>query len=483
MAVVRKPEPGSPEWWVARLSKKLADRRKRYRMLECYASGDHPLPEGDERARDLFRRFQRKARTNYCGLVVSSVRERLTITGFRSGGAQAPALDDEMWRIFQANHLDADSNLIHDATLTYSDSYVLVSPNPDDEKTPIITAESPQQMILEPDPVNRRRALAALKMWLDDVDGVERAVLYLPTTIHYFQRKPRSNAWLETTSDWVFLDDFAVAEPAAENRLGRVPVVRLINRPRLRDGVVEGRAEFEDAIDIQDRINLVVLDRLIVSKTQAYRQRWMKGVPTEDEDGNPLDLPFVPGVDLLWAVDDDPSNVEFGEFSQVDLTPILKAAEDDVRAFVTVTGLPPHYVAGDLVNASADALAAAEARLNGRTRDHQTDFSDAWEQVLELAAAWAGIDLPADTEVVWADPERKTDAQLADAAVKKDQAGVPWEQRMEDLHYSPQQIKRMRGQRVEDAMLTMMSAPQSPAAGPLTPAFQQPGAPVVTGGA
>ena len=161
MAVVRKPEPGSPEWWVARLSKKLADRRKRYRMLECYASGDHPLPEGDERARDLFRRFQRKARTNYCGLVVSSVRERLTITGFRSGGAQAPALDDEMWRIFQANHLDADSNLIHDATLTYSDSYVLVSPNPDDEKTPIITAESPQQMILEPDPVNRRRALAA----------------------------------------------------------------------------------------------------------------------------------------------------------------------------------------------------------------------------------------------------------------------------------------------------------------------------------
>lgn len=477
-----KPEPGSPEWWVIRLAQKLEARRKRYALLEAYADGNHPLPEGDERARDLFRKFQRKARTNYCGLVVSSVRERLTITGFRTGGDQGSALDDEMWRIFQANHLDADSNLIHDATLTLGDSYLLVTPNPDDETTPLITAESAQSMILEPDPVDRRRPLAALKMWTDEVDNVERVALYLPDSIHYFQRRVRARGWLETTSDYVPHD--SIDDPvAAPNRLGRVPVVRLVNLPKLRNGVVEGRAEFEDAIDIQDRINLVVLDRLIVSKTQAYRQRWMKGIPTEDEDGNPLDLPFVPGVDLLWAVDDDPGNVEFGEFSQVDLTPILKAAEADVKAFVTVTGLPPHYVAGDLVNASADALAAAEARLNGRARDHQTDFSDAWEQVLELAAEWAGFELPADTEIVWADPERKTDAQLADAAVKKDQAGVPWEQRMEDLHYSPPQIKRMRAQRLDDALVAMMSAPAPAPSGGLAPAFQQPGAPVVTGGA
>lgn len=473
--------PGSPIWWTDRLHKKLVKRRRYYQWLECYESGDHPLPEGDARARDLFKAFQRKARTNYCGLVVSSVRERLHVTGFRTGGETGTALDEEMWRIYQANHLDADSDLVHDAALTYSDAYVIVGGNDADPTTPVITVESPLDVIGEPDPINRRKMIAGLKTWVDESAGLERAVLYLPTTIHYFQRKGRS-LWVEVTSTWEPVADGAAP---VTNPRGRVPLIRFVNRPKLREKS-EGMAEFEDAIDIQDRINLVVLDRLIVSKTQAYRQRWIKGLPTEDEDGNPIDLPFVPGVDLLWAIDEEPGSVELGEFSQVDLTPILKAAEADVKSFVTVTGLPPHYVAGDLVNASADALAAAEARLVARIADHQRYFGESWEEVLELAAEWAGLDLPEDTEIVWAAPERKTDAQLADAAVKKDQAGVPWEQRMEDLNYSPPQIKRMRGQRVDDAMVAMMAAPpqQPPApAGALSPAFQQPGAPVVTGGA
>ena len=149
-------------------------------------------------------------------------------------------------------------------------------------------------------------------MWLDDVDGVggRCSTCHHPTTSSA-SRAP--NAWLETTSDWVFLDDFAVAEGGGEPaRPGpRGPA----HQPAAPAGrVVEGRAEFGDAIDIQDRINLVVLDRLIVSKDGPTGSGGGvdEGVPTEDEDGNPLDLPFVPGVDLLWAVDDDPSNVEFG---------------------------------------------------------------------------------------------------------------------------------------------------------------------------
>lgn len=453
--------PGSPIWWTDRLHKRLVKRRRYYAWLESYETGNHPLPEGDARARDLFKAFQRKARTNYCGLVVSSVRERLHVVGFRTGATGGDGTDAESWRIWQANHLDADSDLLHDAALTYSDAYVLVGGNDGDQATPLITVESPMYVIGEPDPIDRRTMIAGLKTWVDEVQGLERAVLYLPTSIHYFQRKGRSQ-WAEATADWAPTDETG----GVENTLGRVPLVRFVNRPKLRESS-EGMAEFEDAIDIQDRINLVVLDRLIISKTQAYRQRWIKGLPTEDENGDPVDLPFVPGVDLLWAIDEEPAAVELGEFSQVDLTPILKATEADVKAFVTVTGLPPHYVAGDLVNASADALAAAEARLVARITDHQRYFGESWEQVLALAAKWAGTELPPDTEVIWADPERKTDAQLADAAVKKGQAGVPWRQRMEDMDYSPPQIKRMETDRAADAVMATLTAP------PAT--FQQPG--------
>jgi hypothetical protein len=163
---------------------------------------------------------------------------------------------------------------------------------------------------------------------------------------------------------------------------------------------------------------------------------------------------------MLWSVDADPSDVEFGEFAQVDLRPLLEAARDDVTSFITLTGLPPHYVAGDLVNASADALAAAEARLVAKVKARQRIFGESWERVLNLAARWINVELPPDTEIIWADPERKTDAQLADAAVKKQAAGVPWRQRMEDLHYSPAQIDRMETDRAADALLAFTAAPQ-----------------------
>lgn len=451
--------PGSPGWWLARLDKKLQDRRRRYDRLERYYSGDHPLPEGDERCRELFRRFQRKARTNYMELVVESTHERLRVEGFRTGGDSSAENDRTAWRIWQANNLDADSDMVHETALWASDAYVLVGPPPDDGAVPLITAEDPRQVIAEHHPVNRRVLRAALKTWVDDVDEKRRAVLYLPGTIHYFVGpKPAAHTERPRTT-WEEED-----EPVA-NPLGQVPVVRFVTRPRLGG---DGRGEFEGVIDIQDRINDTILNRLIITKMQAYRQRWVKGVQTHDEDGNELELPFIPGVDLLWAVED--TDVEFGEFAQVDLKPVLEAIRDDVKMLVTLTGLPPHYVQGDLINASADALAAAESRLVAKVASRQISYGESWEQVMRLAFAYLSEKdaLGPDAQVIWADPERKSDAQLADAAVKKQQAGVPWRQLMTDLHYSPQEIERMQSDRAQDALLAASTA--AAPVPPVTPA-------------
>lgn len=439
--------PGTPLWWVERLSEKLAAKQNELKTLHQYATGDHPLPEGDIKARELFKAFQRKARTNYCGLVVSSVNERLHVEGFRTGAEGTAATDAESWRVWQENNLDADSELVHDCALTLREAFVLVG---FDGARAVTSIESPFDLVVEEHPLNRRELRAALKMWSDDVYDERRAVLFLPETIHYLKAPaPKDNyskpQWSEVG------EDFQADATDQRNPIGKVPIARFVNRPQISGA---GRSEFEDAIDIQDRINNCVLDRLVIAKLQTYRQRWVKGLPSEDEDGNPIDLPFVPGVDMLWSIDTDPKDVEFGEFAQVDLRPLLESARDDVTAFVTLTGLPPHYVAGDLVNASADALAAAEARLVAKVKSRMRSFEESWEQVLALAALWEGRELPADTEIIWSDPERKTDAQLADAAVKKQAAGVPWKQRMEDLHYSPPQIQRMEVDRATDALLT-----------------------------
>lgn len=470
------PEPGSPLWWLLRLDKKLAERCKRYEVLDRYYRGDHPLPEGDERARELFRKFQRKARTNYMRFVANAVTDRLSIIGFRAG-ADADTSDADAWRIWQANHLDADSSMVHDAAAKFSDAYVIIGPADDDDDdledgpSPVITGEDPREVIVDTDPVNRRVVRSAAKIWTDDYDGKRHAIVYLPEAFHYFvEDAPQSDhgesepaAWMPelVNDEGVDSDDLdgdqgdlptnTIVNPIAPT----VPVVRFVTDPDLKG---EGIGEFEDVIDIQDRINDTILNRLVIAKMQAYRQRWAKGIQTEDEDGNELPFPFVPGVDLLWAVEDP--DAQFGDFAQSDLGPLIDAVKSDVQAIVNLTGLPPDYVSGDLVNASADAFAAAEWRLISKVRDRQRQYGESWELVLRIAFLYLGEPdrIKVDAEVQWMNPVRTSEAQLADAAVKKQAAGVPWRQRMRDLGYTDSEIERMDAERKEDAKL----APPAP---------------------
>lgn len=477
--------PGSAGWWLARLDERLWMRRRRYDRLYRYYMGNADLPEGDERCREMFRRFQKKARTNMCRLVANAVNERLEVVGFRAGAATTPGNDMNAWQIWQANHLDADQSLVHLNALIMSDAYVIVGPPDDDgdgDETgfPLITGEDARQVIAEMDPINRRKVRAALKTWYDDVDQRRHAVLYLPDSINYFSVQTdnydsiRHDMQSPYSPPRVSYDSWETESEPVDNPISPVvPVVRFVVEPMLGG---DGLGEFEDVIDIQDRINDTILNRLVIQKVQAYRQRWVTGVETEDENGNDLDLPFVPGVDLLWAVDDD--TVKFGEFGVTDLKPILDAIKDDVTHLTMLTGLPPHYVAGDIVNASADALAAAEARLVVKAARRASQFGEAWEQVLRLAYLYMdqADAFGVDAEVQWKDPERKTPAQVADAVVKKQMAGVPWRQRMEDLGYSPTQIERMKAERAADALLAHALAAAN-AAGGAPNASGAPGAP------
>jgi hypothetical protein len=96
--------------------------------------------------------------------------------------------------------------------------------------------------------------------------------------------------------------------------------------------------------------------------------------------------------------------------------------------------------------ASADAIRSSEATLVPKARRRQRAFGGAWEDVMRLAVLVRdGVQRPGmeSLEVIWRDPETRTVAQAADAAVKKLAVGVSREQILEDLGYSPVQIERM----------------------------------------
>lgn len=475
--------PGSPGWWMLRLGKALAADTTRLIKLGQYAVGDHHLPEGDRRYRELFRILQRKARTNFVGLVQSSVQERLKVVGFRAGGGASDQTDDAAWQVWQASSMDGESGICHRDMTVYGRAYTMVGPPPKAGGLPVITVESPLQMMHAYNPHNRRELRAALKVYTDELQGPNIfAVLYLPDGIHYaktndsaptptvapFFTSPGSDAAGErlskatgnvasltdlwTAGAWE-IDTASGQDGADANEIGVVPVVPFINRP---DVSRMGFGEFEDLIDIQDRMNLAMLDRLVISKMQAYRQRWAKGVSDTDENGNPQDQ-FTPGVDLLWSVEDE--NASFGDFEQADLSGVLAAIDSDINHMAAISRTPPHYLIGKVVNASGDALKAAETGLASKAGDRQTEAGESWEQTNRIAGLYQDRDVGPDAEVIWADAEARSTLELAAAAVQMGTAGVPWRQRMVVLGFSPQEIMRMDAERASDALLGALAAP------------------------
>ena len=444
--------PGTPDWWLLRLGKKLTDEQPRFDMLDEYAQGNHPLPFGNKRSRDTYRQFQRMARANFTGLVSEAVRERLQVTGFSTGASGDDQADTDAWATWQANQMDADSGLVTQAALDMSRSYVIVGK--DDEGKALITPEDPRQVIHEFDPRYRRTVRAAVKLWDDDATGTRHAVVYLPNGVVYYRctAGPQdSDLW--NPGKWDRDEDEGDAGVAPNPIPGTVSVVPFINRRRI---ATMGMGEFEDVTDIQDRINITILDRLVTQSAQAYRQRWAKGVRTTDEHGNTDDA-FEPGADLLWAV--EAPDAAFGDFAQADIRMIIDACKEDVRQLAAISRTPPHYLVGELNNVNGATLKATETGLVAKCNDRKRQLGESWEQVNRFAATIEGRQIAPDAEVIWADSESRSTAEIADAAVKKQAVGVPWRQNMVDLGYSPQEIERMEGERAADALIQSLAAP------------------------
>lgn len=480
---------GSPGWWLIRLAQRLRADLPRMNLLQNYYIGQHPLPRGERTRARLYRDFQRRARSNYTGLVVESVAERLHVDGFRAGGSGTDAMDTAAWQIWQANHLDSDSGMVHQQALTMGRSYVIIGAPAEPGGLPVITAEDPRQVAHEASPTNRRELVAALKIYLDDVAAQWCAVVYLPDVIAYFtapapaaknipswqSSQIQAQQWFPDETVEVVDDELPAG--MIPNPIGIVPVVGFYNRPMTNLGGISVLGEFEDVIDIQDRINGIILDRLVITRMQAYRQRYMTGVDIETDEAGTPKRPFDPDVESLWVGVDEAT--KFGDFAETDITPILTATTGDVTHLAAITRTPPQYLLGQLANLSGDALEAAQAGLVSKIQERMIHFGESWEQVIRVASMWSGdTPTPEDAEVVWADPTQRGLADLANAAVALQTAGVPWRSRMTALGYSPSDITRMEAELEQDALRARtMTSPPDQVTLTETEAILPPGAP------
>jgi hypothetical protein len=426
----------TPLDWRDVLMNQLGEQRRRVAVYEAYYDGEHPLAFTTAKFREAFGSLFDAFADNWCQLIVDSSVERLEVVGFQVDGAQS----SEAWDLWQANGLDVASVVAHTEAGKVGRCYLLVDPTGD---VPRITVEHASEVYLATDPGDRRRRLAALKYWRDAIDGYVYATLYLPEVVLRFESEGPVDG--SESFEWVARSD--ANGPELVNRLGVVPVIELANKPGLR-GVPH--SDLEPAIPLQDAINKLCSDLIIASEYGAFPQRVITGweVPKDPDTGEPL----VPGAERAAALKAALSRAwSFGDpqvavtsLPAADLRNFTVALELFVQHLAAQTRTPPHYLLGQVVNASGDALSVAEAGLVAKCRAKIRFFSDPWEEALALAMTAAGTPTePAECQSMWADPERQTQAQHTDAATKKKALGVPLEVIWLELGYTPAQIERM----------------------------------------
>ena len=123
--------PGSPRWYLSRMTQRLLSRQFRYDRLERYAQGDHDLPNGDKRYVVALRELQRKCRTNYCELVIKAVTERMRVIGFQFGPDQQ--VDEEAKAFWYYNDMEVQSQVAIMMAATFGDAYMMVTPPAEDD--------------------------------------------------------------------------------------------------------------------------------------------------------------------------------------------------------------------------------------------------------------------------------------------------------------------------------------------------------------
>lgn len=447
----------SPPEWRDQLIKALDSRWSRIRVYDAYYEGDQALAFMTRKFRAIYGDLFGALADNWCALVVDSSVERLKVQGFRFGSDQEA--DEEAWNIWQHNGLDAQSNMVHTEAVKLSEAYWLVQPPANGETEPRITAEHPAEVIVAHEPGDRRQRLAALKKWRDG-EGYVHANVYLPDRVVKW-RSPEAERWTSLGT--------------VPNPLGAVPVVPMPNNPSMLRG---GRSDLGGGvIALQDAINKLLCDLLIGSEFGAMPQRVLLGVEQpRGADGNPIPmekLDEAAASSRLWMFPG--TDAKAFEFSAADLANIRESMDGLVRDLTAQTRTPPHYVSGQIVNASGDALKAAETGLVSKVRDKMDPFGEGHEEMMRLAFRSIDPDderaQTMDAEVIWKDPESRSVGEVVDAVQKQVAMGLPFEVALEKMGYSPQEIDRIMSMREAEALLAQsLPAPATPPAEELPPA-------------
>jgi hypothetical protein len=417
--------------------------RRRLDEVRRYWMGRQKLPAViPNSSPDEVRILARLSRVNVIGIVVESLAQSLAVEGFR---AEREAEDADVWDVWQANKLDARQSIIHRAVLAYGVAYSVVTPG---SPVPVIRGLSPRRLTTlyggdDADAPTYALESRAPKSWrLYDDESVYELSGEGGTFEHVSQAPHGAGVtpvvrYLEVQDpDW---DD----EPTNEAFAGAYAQDRQVI------GQVAG------LMTIQDQIDLITFNLLVAQHYSAFRQRFVIGWLAPDEQTR-----MKMGASTWLTFEDAPDQVKVGDLEATPLDGYLESRNASFRQAASLSQTPAHELIGDLVNLSAEALAAAEAGRDRKVADRQTTIGESHEQTLALAGRLGGLNVPDGAQVVWRDTTARSFAATVDALGKiATMLGVPADELWERIpSVSQQDVERWRT-RVRDRATTAAGLP------------------------
>ena len=419
-----------------RLSRRLMVDQPALELLDAYYEGWQRVEQLGLAVPPSLRKFL--TIVNWPRVTVDAIEERLDVEGFRL--PDSDERDAELWRVWQDNGLDEESQLAHLDALVFGRSYVCVGAG-EDADTPRVTVESPLEMLAERDP--RTRAVsAALRLFKPEapVDVRDRyATLYLPDQTIWLEKTEASTfSWRETDRD--------------EHALGVTPVVPLVNRPRTarRSGI----SEMADVIPLTDAAARALTNAQLATEILAVPQRYVLGATPKDfQDANGNFKPkWETYFSSVWALMN--SDAKVGSFSAADLGNFTKIVDHYAAQVSSIAGLPIRYFGQNTANPPSEgSINADEARLVKRAERRQRAWGGSWEWVARLVRRFQDGEWDpslAQMETLWRKAATPTEAQTADAVVKLAATSIggkpllPLEMAREELGWSATKRARAR---------------------------------------
>lgn len=401
-----------------------------------YFEGRQDLPFAPEGVSTEYMALREQALANYLGLCMGAPVQRMRAEGFKTG--RSGDADLVTWNeVWQPNKMDSRQGIVYQQMFLHGRGMMSVTGNTKKLKSPKIRPENAKRVWIEPDPEDPFTPLFAVKK-LVVAATPPRSGLILPESM---VRHSTEVAYVYTDEEWVKFERSGVMGAwqivdGKAHSLGEIPFVPFDFNV---DADGNPRAAITELMPQQDAVNTIRFNTLLAMQFSAYRQRiftgydpvvrdskgnplvkMKDGVPILDTNGQQIPLTRSPGrigVDRALVFPGDKTKVY--DLAESNLDNYVKALDHFITALFATGQIPPQYALNKMANTSGDAMAGAEATFQSLIQDLQVSAGESVETVMNLAGnarGDGGGDLAA--EVIWADPEIRSFAQIVDGAGK-----------------------------------------------------------------